>query len=193
MTPESMAAFSTDKAVFRCSCEQAKHARFVGVQCAARSSGAFGCRVCAGKGSQPERLLYNLLDTEHAIELYAVEAHSISRAAPLALADGTTLDVHDHRWDAMTLLPPNLLIEVQGQQHTSKLDTRPRSPDASLSNRLLRDAALAAAAHAAGFTVLWLHAREGESEPTRAARWAAMLRQAVRHVAARGPPLLFSA
>jgi hypothetical protein len=188
-----MAAFSTSKAAFRCSCERAKHARFLGVQCAARSSDAFNCRVCAGKGSRPERLLYSLLDNEHLIELYAVETHSVSSTAPLVLADGTTLRVSDHRWDAMTLLPPNLLIEVQGQQHTSKLDTRPRSPDASLANRLQRDEALVAAARAAGFSVLWLHTREGESESTCIARWAGRLQQAVRHVAARGPPLLFSA
>ena len=33
-----MAAFSTSKAAFRCTCERAKHARFLGVQCAARST-----------------------------------------------------------------------------------------------------------------------------------------------------------
>lgn len=194
MLLESKAAYSRDQAAFRCVCACGKHCRYIQVARAARAgSAAFRCRVCAGKGSSHEQLAYACLDAEALIEHYAVETYSLTSRERVTLCDGTALCIGDHRWDAMTLSPPNLLIEVHGEQHSTKLDTRARNPQASLAAKRDADSKLAAAAAAAGFSILWLHADAGMSEAALRARWAAKLQEAAAHVRGGGAPALFCA
>lgn len=191
MLLESRAAYSTDKAAFQCACSNSKHCRFLGLQRVSRGgSDAFCCRVCTRQGSSHEKLLYELLDTEQLVQLYAVETHGIGQQQQLHVADGSTLNLHRHRWDGMTLTPPSLLIEVHGEQHSSKVDTRANNHDETVAIRSDKDHKLAASAMAAGFSVLWLHVGK---EQGRQARWASTLRVALRHVTAQGRPVLFSA
>ena len=192
MLLSSKPAYTLDKAVFRAACGRAKHAVLQGVQQASRGGGVFACRVCARKGSGPEQAMHKLLEAEQQVELFAVEACALSSPRLLETAAGGTLHVGRKRWDAVLLAPANLLIEVQGEQHHSKLCTRAHNLDADLADRLDKDQRLAAAAQAAGFSVLWLCVGEAhETRRARAARWAASLRQAVMHVQAHKPPTLF--
>lgn len=191
MLLESRAAYSTDKAAFQCACGNKKHCRFLGVQRVSRDgSAAFRCRVCSGQGSNHEKLLYELLDNEHLVQQYAVETHGIAQPQQLHVADGSTLNLHLHRWDGMTLTPPSLLIEVHGEQHSSKVDTRANNHDETVAIRSDKDHKLAQAAMGAGFSVLWLHVGNEQGRP---GRWASTLREAVRHVTAQGHPVLFIA
>ena len=194
MVLESKAAYSTDKAAFQCDCGSRKHCVFVGVQQAVRAGGrAFACRMCAGQGSSHEHVLYECLDNEPLIERFAAEAHATSSHQQLSISDGSTLHLNRHKWDALTLVPPNLLVEVHGEQHTSKHDTRAHNRDSSLCARAEKDHKLAAAALAGGFSVLWLHPHSDEHERVRRKRWADQLRAAAAHVHAGGCPLLFVA
>lgn len=89
----------------------------------------------------------------------------------------------------MTLDPPGLLVEVQGEGHTHKADCREHNQDNTLAVRSEKDEALAHAAMALGWSVLWLYPR---AEYGRSARWTAALEEAVAHVAAQKPPKTFS-
>lgn len=192
MLLSSKAAYSTDKAAFQCACGEQKHCVLVGVQQVMRAgSAAFACRVCEGKGSAHERVLYECLAKEPLIGCFAVEAHATISKQQLLIRDSSALRPNLHRWDVVTLVPPNLLIEVHGEQHTSKHDTRSRSRDSSLSARVEKDEKLAAAARADGFSVLWLYVDRGASECHRAHQWAKQLRAAAAHVHAGHPPRLF--
>lgn len=192
MLLSSKAAYSTDKAAFQCACGEQKHCVLVGVQQVMRAGGAaFACRVCSGKGSAHERVLYECLAKEPLIGCFAVEAHATISNQQLLMRDGSVLQPSLHRWDAVTLVPPNLLIEVHGEQHTSKLDMRSHNRDSSLCARAEKDHKLAAAARTDGFSVLWLHVDGGASERARAQQWAEQLRAAAVHVHAGHPPRLF--
>lgn len=193
MLLSSKAAYSNDKGVVKCTCGNSKHCRFMAVQQIARRDDAFSCRVCKGRGSSHEKLLYKLMDQEPLINLYAVETYSISEKQHLSLRNGDVVQVNRHAWDAMTIDPPNLLIEVQGEGHTSKLVTKANSSDDSLGIRAQRDQLLATAAHGAGFSVIWLCVSERGSETSRERDWAAKLKEAMAHVAAGKPPQLFIA
>lgn len=190
---EETTAYSREKATFQCSCGNEKHYRFVGVEVVSRSSNAFACRVCEGKGSEHEQLMYRLLDSEPLVQHYAVEACSLSGTAQqVSGGERVAVSSSRHRWDVMLLQPPGLLIEVQGEGHESKEDTRPHNEGITVADRQSRDAALAAAATAAGYSVLWAHAGARDQQRGRHSRWKAGLRAALLHVKARKPPVLFT-
>ena len=98
-----------------------------------------------------------------------------------------------HRWDALLLEPHSLLIEVQGEQHIDTEDGRRNNSGDTLAIRQAKDEALAAAAPAFGFSVLWLHPGDSNDVRGRAARWSAGLQEALQHVIAGKPPQLFKA
>lgn len=89
----------------------------------------------------------------------------------------------------MCLQPPNLLIEVQGEQHTSKADCRQHNQGDTVGTRQHKDHVLADAAIAAGFSVLWLYPGD---ECGRHSRWAAALQMALEHVTANQAPKLLN-
>ena len=190
---EETTAYSREKAAFKCSCGSDKHCRFVGVEVVSRSSNAFACRVCEGRGSKHEQVMYKLLDNEPLVEQYAVEACSLSGTTQQVLGgEGAAVCSSRHRWDVMLLQPAGLLIEVQGEGHESKEDTRPHNEGITVADRQSRDAALAAAATAAGYSVLWAYAGAPDQQRGRNSRWRARLRAALLHVKARKPPVLFT-
>lgn len=190
---EETTAYSKDKAAFKCSCGSEKHYRFVGVEVVSRSSSAFACRVCDGKGSEHEQLMYRLLDSEPLVQQYAVEACSLTGTAQqVSGGEGEAVCSSRHRWDVMLLQPPGLLIEVQGEGHESKEDTRPHNEGITIAARQRRDAALAAAARASGYSVLWASAGAPGQQRGRSSRWRAGLRAALLHVKARKAPVLFT-
>lgn len=190
---ESQPSHSTHKNNYKLKCKGPKHCAQVSVRSANYSATALACHVCKGQGSKPERLLYELLDKEECVQLYAVESFSLVQKAQVSLQDGTVICPNLKRWDVTTLQPPGLLVEVQGEGHSSKLVTRRNNTDDTITNRQLKDIGYAEAAQREGWSVLWLWWDEGCTKPhTLAEKWAAELRKAVEHVVAGGKPELFS-
>lgn len=83
-------------------------------------------------------------------------------------------------WDILIVDPPGILIEVQGEQHNSKLNTMPNSTHISLTSVAGFDEKCALAAVGAGYTVVWLLLREGESETHCRHRWKALIVKAIQ-------------
>lgn len=194
MLLKDQAAYSTLKLVFKCKCCNRKHTRLLALQTASRGQQPFACRVCTRRGSKHERLLYQLLDQSAAVDCYAVEAVAISKKIQLQVAGSSKgLWLNRHKWDAMLLKPHSLLIEVQGEQHIDTEDGRHNNRGDTLAIRQAKDEALATAALAFGFSVLWLHVGAADDPCGRVVRWTAALQQAVQHVTAGRPPKLFMA
>lgn len=157
-----------------------------------RNPNTFGCHVCEGKGSSFEQLSYSVLNEEPLVKLFAVESAAISKKIKLAIADSPdNINLNRHRWDVVTLDPPSLLIEVQGEGHTCREDGRCNNGGDTLAIRQAKDEALAAAAIAEGFSVLWLFPRDRQNMQVTKALWATGLKQALSHVMANNPPQLF--
>lgn len=149
----SVPAWSHSKAVFKSSCKCYKHFRYLSCQRTARCNRSLACRICQGKGSSLEKLLYSILNKSAAVHAYAVEAYAVQGQNQ---HEGENVQLNRHPWDAALLQPAQLLIEVQGEQHSTKLLTKAGCTDISLSSRSSRDEALRAGAVQQGFYVLWL-------------------------------------
>lgn len=197
MKHHSMPYCSTHQNTYKLPCitggQLSKHCAYVSVRAANSSSTALACRVCMGRGSGPERVLYDVADAEQLLELYAVEACSLSKQEGVRLSDGTVIYPSRKRWDLATVTPHGLLVEVMGQGHSSRPVTKPNNTDDSISTRQLLDYGYAEAAVKQGWTVLWLWVDEGHSSFSRTfEKWAALLREALMYVRAGNKPKLFN-
>jgi hypothetical protein len=85
MLHESKPCHSQHKNAYKVQCGCPKHCAFVGVRSANCSDTALECNVCKGKGSQPEEMLYELLDAVDEVKLYAVESYSLVSLCRLAV------------------------------------------------------------------------------------------------------------
>lgn len=138
-----------------------------------------------GKGSKHECMAYAILNQLQCISKFAVEAYAVKDQF---LHMGRQVQVSRHAWDVATPPPLKLLIEVQGEQHTDKHDTRTNNADTTLVERANRDHALAAAAVQAGYYVVWLIPGR---ERGRKQRWRTLIQQAVADQLANKPPKLY--
>lgn len=194
MLLESHAAYSSSKQCFTCRCKNSKHVRLLALQTVSRGDACFKCHVCSKKGSKYEKQLYALLNSNAAVTAYAVEAVAMGRKIQLQIPNSKQgLWLNRHRWDAVLLQPDSLLIEVQGEQHIDKEDGKRNNRGDTLADRQAKDQALADAALADGFSVLWLPPGAADDVQGRATRWAAALQVALEHVAAKQRPKLFKA
>jgi hypothetical protein len=173
-------AYSSSKALYRCSCGHKKHLCYAASDTISRETGTLACRICKDKvSSDPSQLedeLYTILNKHQGIRAFAVEAHAVQGTEQW---EGGELDLGRQRWDVMLVQPAGVLIAVQGDQHHSKLDSRANSSsqnEADLAATMARDKALADAAVQQGFQVVWL--LPGESRG-RARRWHAAINQAL--------------
>ena len=99
--------------------------------------------------------------------------------------NGGTLLLHCRR---------GLLIEMQGQGHSTRPVTKANSTEGSLAERKQRDWLYAEEAMRQGWSVLWLWVDEAvTSRDAQAALWAQQLQRAMAHVKARHAPQLFVA
>ena len=189
------ASYSQQQLYYSCSCQPGtKHVVFLGVRTANHNGTALDCPVCAGKGSSWERVLYELCDAEQLIELYAVEAHSLNKPAQVVERDGVRVWPEAKRWDVTVAMPGGLLIEMQGQGHSSRLLTKANNTDSSLAERHAKDWLYAQEALRQGWSVLWLWVDEAvSSREIQAARWAQQLKRAVAHVKGGGAAQMFVA
>lgn len=155
-----------------------------------QKSEAFDCYICSGKGSAHEQLFYEIADEEPLLQLHAVESAVIHTKRLLSIpGSNSKLHLNRHRWDMVTLRPSGLLVEVQGEGHTDKEDTRQHSRGDTLAIRQSKDSRLANAAKRLGWSVLAVYPGDKRG---RKQRWAAGLRVALEHVAALQKPRLFT-
>lgn len=94
--------------------------------------------------------------------------------------DGQIHNVAKKAWDIELIDPAQILIEVQGEQHSSKLNTQPNNNDQSLGHRASLDHEYAQAALRANYSVVWLELREGEQDEPRCRRWLHTIEQAIQ-------------
>jgi hypothetical protein len=188
-------SYSQQQLYYNCSCQPGKkHVVYLGVRTANHRDSALDCRVCARKGSKWEGMLYELCDAEELIELYAVEAHSLDKAAAPVECEGVRVCPESKRWDVAVARPEGLLIEMQGEGHSSRLVAKANNTDSSLAERQLKDSLYAEEAMRQGWSVLWLWVDGRITCPRQQAQqWAAQLKRAMVHVTQRGTPELFDA
>jgi hypothetical protein len=160
--------------VWKARCGHAKHMRYMQCQQVTRTGAALPCRACQGFGSSYEKTAYAACNRVPQVKAWAAEAHAVRGQYE---HEGQLFSISRHSWDIVILKPCRVLIEVQGEQHTCKLNTQANSNDDSLASRHSRDRALAEAAVALGYSVVWLLPGE---ERGRLRRWTALIEQAVR-------------
>lgn len=186
--PSTATAYSSVKAVYRCTCSNSKHMCLAANDTVSRRGlRALRCRICAGIGSGYEKEVYRLLNKFTDVTAFAAEAHAVQGRVRY---QGGWVDVRRHKWDLMLLQPARVLVAVQGEQHHSKLDTRRRSrsrTEADLADSMARDYALATAAQRQGFQVVWLLPGRLAG---RSARWRKAIGQAIAAAAAKEEPQL---
>lgn len=194
VTHEGQTSYSAHQLYYNCPCKHgSKLVVYRGVRSANHSNTALQCRVCSGGGSKWERLLYDLLDKEELIELYAVEAFSLAKPEQAVVQQGVQVHPEKKPWDVAVVVPGRLLIEMQREGHCSRLVAKANNTDSSLGERLLKDWLYAQAAQDQGWSVLWLWVNEDiKQDSTQVSLWAAQLHQAVMHVQANGSPQVFS-
>lgn len=197
MQHDSMPYSSTQQNTYKLSCaaggQASKHRGYMSVRVANTSSKARLCHVCSGKGSKPERVLYDVADAEELVKQYAVEACSLSNQRVVKVCDSIVIHPSKKRWDLSTVTPHGLLVEVMGEGHSNRLVTKADNTDDSISERQRKDYAYAQAAVEQGWSVLWLWVQERDPSFTRTAKkWAAQLSEALEYVTAEGKPMLFN-
>jgi hypothetical protein len=187
--------YSQQQLYYNSSCQPGtKHVVYLGVRTANLKPTALKCHVCSRHGSSWEKVLYDLCDAEQLIELYAVEAHSLDKPQHAVESEGVIVFPEKKRWDVAVAVPGKLLIEMQGQGHSSRLVTEAKNTDSSLAERRLKDWLYAQEALRQGWSVLWLWVDEDiSSNEALAALWAKQLHRAVAHVKNRGAPQLIVA
>jgi hypothetical protein len=183
---EDYAAYSSAKHTYNCSCSNAKHMCYLAGDTAQRPERKdMHCRACNIKVSGLEHLAYSILDSMPQVAKYATEACALVGAADMLSSCGELQQVSQHKYDIMTIIPPKLLIQVQGQQHYDKPMGHTNNRSHHNTSAAERDELLGIAARSAGFTMCWLVPGD---ERNRADRWRRILRQAVQHVIAGRPP-----
>lgn len=180
---EDVAAYSSEKKVFKSSCSCSAHMRVMSVQQVTRTDAALPCRICEGKGSSYELEAYAACDDSTVITAYAAEAYAVQETVGF---EGGELYAGRHSYDIIVLEPGKVIVEVQGEQHSSKLNTQANSADASLANRVSRDNALREAAKAAGFSVVWLNVEAAHTQTDRRQQWRKTIEDAVLYMADKG-------
>lgn len=174
------AIHSTEQCVWKCNCCCPKHVQKKQCSTVARSAPTFPCKVCtAGNkaASRYAREVYSMCDASTAILAWAAEVHAMQGTI---CVQGLGRNLGKKAWDVLTIDPPGILIEVQGEQHSSKLNTMPNNTHSSWASVAGFDAQCAQAAVRAGYTVVWLQLREGESDTHRRLRWKALIEKAIQ-------------
>jgi hypothetical protein len=145
--------------------------------------------VCEGKGSSYELEAYAACDESPVITAWAVEAYAVQQTG-----EHERVEVYAgrHSYDIIVLEPGKVIVEVQGEQHSSKLNTQANNADASLADRVSRDKALRAAAKAAGFSVVWLNVEAAHTQTDRGQQWRETIERAVHYMANEGNPTDFT-
>ena len=195
VTHEGQPSYSHQQLYYNCDCRpRSKHVVYRGVRSANHNRTALDCRVCSGGGSKWECMLYELLDDEELIQLYAVEAHSLAKPKEPVMQEGVVVHPDKKRWDVTVVVPGGLLIEMHGEGHSSRLVSKANNTDYNLAERQLKDWLYVVTAMEQGWSVLWLWVNENiTSDSTQVSLWAQQLKKAVTHVQAQGLPQLFGA
>lgn len=174
------ATHSTEHCVWKCSCCCPKHVQKKQCSTVARTAATLACQICKADNnavSRYAREAYTMCDGTKEILAWAVEVHAVQGTI---CVEGVGQSLGKKAWDILIVDPPGILIEVQGEQHSSKLNAMPNSTHISLTSVAGFDEKCALAAVGAGYTVVWLLLREGESESHRRHRWKALIVKAIQ-------------
>jgi hypothetical protein len=133
--------------------------------------------------SSHEQDLFDLCAEQKCIELFAAEGYCLHKGKPIQFGSSCVLYPSKKQWDVVITKPHGLLIEMQGEGHSSKRMTKHNNKDSSLDEKQDRDMAYAAEAVRQGWSVLWLWVDDYRHElHGRRAVWATQLKQAMAHV-----------
>lgn len=178
---QDLRAYDNSKAVYSSSCQCSKHFRYLACQQVSRSSKSLACRVCQKTGSSYEKIVYNILDKLAAVRAYAVEAYAVQGQHQHA---DELVNLNRHAYDVLTLQPANMLIEVQGEQHSTKLMRKTKGTDGTLQQRSNKDTALRDGAVEQGCYVLWLIPGNARG---RTSRWRSAIQGMLSSIEAKVP------
>ena len=78
------------------------------------------------------------------------------KPAEPVMCDNVRVHPEKKRWDATIVAPSGMLIEMQGEGHSSKLVSKANNTDSTMAERQLKDWWYADAAMQQGWSVLWL-------------------------------------
>jgi hypothetical protein len=142
--------------------------------------------------SSYEGCLYGLCAEEDSIQLFAAEAYCLHGLNPIKFGHSCWLCPNKKPWDVVVAKPHGLLIEMQGEGHSSKPMTKQNNKDSSTSEQQDRDMAYAHEAVRQGWSVLWLWVDDYRHDlHGREAFWTAQLKLAMAHVMSGEAPKLF--
>lgn len=137
--------------------------------------------------------MYDILDEEECVKRFSLESKSLVVRERVRLSDGSIIHPSKKPWDATIIDPPGLLIEMQGEGHSSNLVNMRNAVELSIAEKQERDLAYANVAIRAGWSVLWLWVDRSVGGPDmHRDRWVAQIREAVAYVVGNGVPKLFS-
>lgn len=184
---------SRAKVDMKSNCSIKQHRDFLAVDTVHRHSAETGykreCTMCSNPPSQLAALAYDVCLMTGQMHRFAAEAYAAYYQPAVKLPSGHMLAVGSLPYDIMSLEPANLVIEVMGKQHDTKLMTYANSNEMRGVSSSHIDEAKKAAAMAAGYSVVWLMAGE---QRDRVSRWLFVLLEALAHVDAGLPPKHFS-
>lgn len=183
---------SSSKIILKSSCGISKHKDLLAVDTANRHSSDGGysrpCIMCSRPKSELAAAAYNLCLRSNHMHSFAAEACIAQGQPAVGLSNGAIFEVSCTPYDIVSLAPPNLVIEVMGQQHTDQPMSYSNSNESHGISSSEVDQEKLQAAKRAGYSMLWLMAGEQHG---RTARWRKALNTALAHVKAGLPPQHF--
>lgn len=193
MQHNKLPRYDEHQSFYKTACKVPQHCVFISARTANTSPTAFRCHMCDSRQpSSHEQDLYDLCAEENCIELFAAEGYCLHKGEPLQFGHNDVLCPSKKPWDVVIAKPHGLLIEMQGQGHSSKLMTKHNNKDSSIDEKQDRDMAYAQEAVRQGWSVLWLWVDDYHHElHGRRTVWAAQIRQAMAHVVSGQKPKLF--
>lgn len=186
---EDLGSHSTKQCWWKASCNNPDHIRYLTCHWVSENPSSLQCRVCNKHGSSHEKEAYTVMASSKHVGQFATEAFVLKGEYEHNIDGVTTAaNLTRHPWDVVTAPPLKMLVEVQGEHHTTELNTQAHSSDEDLASKYSTDLALAEAALAQGYSVVWL-----QCEPLqgRSRRWAVQLKQAAADAVAGKQPQLY--
>lgn len=139
-----------------CSCQSGtKQLTDLGVGIATYADTALNCHVCNRRGGSWPRVLYDLCDAEQLFELYAVEAHSLTKPEHTVKYAGLILCTVSKPWDTIVAAHGGLATRMHGQGHNVILLVNANNCNTSFAENSLKDQLYAQQARRQGWSVLW--------------------------------------
>lgn len=123
-----------------CSCQSGtKQLTDLGVGIATYADTALNCHVCNRRGGSWPRVLHDLCDAEQLFELYAVEAHSLTKPEHTIKYAGLILCTVSKPWDTIVAAHGGLATRMHGQGQNVILLVNANNCNTSFAENSLKD------------------------------------------------------